>query len=276
MFRQASTPRKRNLFTQAVDTLGSRIVGGDLKPGDTLPNEAELGRELGASRTVVREAVKSLASKGLLEPRTRTGTRVLESIHWNLLDLDVLGWRYAAMPRMQFFRELFEIRGMIEPPAAALAAKRATDADVTAIAQAFDDMEAVDHESDAAIDADLRFHRAILAAAHNDLLSQMGGLIGVGLLISFRISSRSYPVSLPLHRELFEAIRDRRPAQAREVMERLLSGTREFLEQEMAGTAQEPSKSADRAALPRLAESTQSAFAGEQKCLPSSHEEGSA
>ena len=90
MFRQAAPPRKRNRFAHAVEELGSRILRGDLKPGEIMPNEAELGRKLGASRTVVREAVKSLAAKGLLEPRTRTGTRVLESIHWNLLDLDIL------------------------------------------------------------------------------------------------------------------------------------------------------------------------------------------
>ena len=235
MFRQAALPRKRNRFAHAVEALGSRILRGDLKPGEILPNETELGRELGASRTVVREAVKSLAAKGLLEPRTRTGTRVLEPIHWNLLDLDVLGWRYAAMPRGQFFRELFEIRRMIEPAAAALAAERATGADFAALEQAYRAMEAVDRGSDAAIEADLRFHRAILAGGHNDLLLQMGGLISVGLLASFRISSRSYDAGLPLHKRVLDAIRDRHPEQARENMAVLLTSTREFLERELAG-----------------------------------------
>lgn len=230
---RSSATRKRNLFAHVVEELGSRIVRGDLKPGNTLPNEAELGRELGASRSVVREAVKSLAAKGLLEPRARTGTRVLAPIHWNLLDLDVLAWRYAAMPRAQFFHELFEIRRMIEPPAAELAAERAMEPDLREIAEACAAMEAADPSSDHAIDADLRFHRAILAASHNDLLLQMAGLIGVGLATSFRISTRSYTVFLPLHRRVFEAIRDRRPAGARESMEELLSGTREFLGREL-------------------------------------------
>jgi GntR family galactonate operon transcriptional repressor len=239
MFRLASAPRKRNLFTRAVESLGSRIVRGELTPGDTLPNETDLARELGASRTVVREAVKALAAKGLLEARTRTGTRVLESIHWNLLDLDVLAWRYAAMPRTQFFRELFEIRRMIEPAAAELAAGRATPEDVAAIAQAYAEMVTVDVDAagDAAIEADLRFHRAVLAAAHNELLAQMGGLIGVGLLASFRISSASYDVGLPLHRQVLDAIRARRPAQAREAMERLLLTTRELLDSELTDSA---------------------------------------
>ena len=184
---------------------------------------------------MVREAVKTLAAKGLLEARPRIGTRVLEPTHWNLLDLDVLGWRYATMPRTQFFRELFEIRRMIEPNAAALAAERATDEEIAALDAAYAAMQAADHSSDAAIDADLRFHRAVLACSHNELLVQMGGVIAVGLLVSFRISSHSYGHSLSKHGDVLEAIRRHAPDEARAAMERLLSGTREFLEAELAG-----------------------------------------
>ena len=99
MFRQAVLPRKCNRLAHALEELASRILRDDLKPCEILPNEAKTGRELGASRTLIRKAVKSLAAKGLQELRTRPGTRVLESIHWNLRDLDVLGWRYSAMPR---------------------------------------------------------------------------------------------------------------------------------------------------------------------------------
>jgi GntR family transcriptional regulator, galactonate operon transcriptional repressor len=224
--------RKRNLFGQLVEALGSRIVRGELKPGEMLL-EADLCRELGASRTVVREALKSLSAKGLVDTRTRTGTRVLEAAHWNLLDLDVLGWRYAAMPRMQFFRELFELRRMIEPHAAALAAERATKPDIEAIALAYADMQRAPHESPEAIDADLRFHRAVLAAAHNELLAQMGGVIGAGLLTSFRISSSSFDVFVPQHGEVLEAIRYGKAAAARAAMDKMLVSTREFLEREL-------------------------------------------
>ena len=231
---QVSGLRKRNLFAQTVHLLGSRIVGGDYRPGDTLPNEAELCRVLGASRSVVREAVKSLASKGLLESRTRTGTRILPSSHWNLLDTDVLGWRYTSMPRAQFFRELFEIRRMIEPQAAALAAERADDADLEAIGSAYRDMQAARHDSEAAIDADIRFHRAILAAGHNDLLLQMGALISAGLLVSFRISSRSFDAVLPQHGRVLDAISRRIADVARAEMDRLITDTRDFLERHLA------------------------------------------
>jgi GntR family galactonate operon transcriptional repressor len=229
---QAGQTRKRNLFGQVVEELGSRIVRADLKPGQMVI-EADLCRELGASRTVVREALKSLSAKGLVDTRTRTGTRVLDATHWNLLDLDVLGWRYAAMPRMQFLRELFELRRMIEPAAAALAAERATPAEVEAIARAYADMQGAEHESAGAIDADLRFHRAVLAAAHNELLAQMGGVIGAGLLTSFRISSSSFDVFVPQHGEVLEAIRYGRPPAARAAMDKLVVNTREFLEREL-------------------------------------------
>jgi GntR family transcriptional regulator, galactonate operon transcriptional repressor len=225
-------PRKRNLFGQVVEELGSRIVRGEIKPGEMLL-EADLCEQLGASRTVVREALKSLSAKGLADTRTRTGTRVLEPTHWNLLDLDVLGWRYAAMPRRQFFQEVFELRRMIEPHTAALAAERATRAEVETIARAYADMQSAPHESAAAIHADLRFHRAILAAAHNELLAQMGAVIGAGLLTSFRISSSSFDVFVPQHGEVLEGIRYGRPAAARAAMEKLLVNTRAFLEREL-------------------------------------------
>jgi GntR family transcriptional regulator, galactonate operon transcriptional repressor len=233
---QPSSARKRNLFSHVVEHLGSQIVGGAFKPCETLPNEADLGRALGASRSVVREAVKSLAAKGLLELRTRVGTRVLPPTNWNLLDLDVLGWRYASMPRMQFFRELFEMRGMIEPEAAALAAQRATDSNISAIRQAYQDMETAEQTSDAAIDADIRFHRAILAAGRNDLLLQTAALISAGLLVSFRISSESFGVFLPQHKRVLNTIAARDADAAREAMKQLLADTRSFLEIELAGS----------------------------------------
>jgi GntR family galactonate operon transcriptional repressor len=228
--------RKRGLFGHAVEQLGSRIVRGDIKQGEILPNEADLGRELGASRTVVREAVKSLASKGLIEPRTRVGTRVLPSTHWNLLDLDVLGWRYAAMPRMLFFREMSEMRRMIEPEAAALAAERATAEDLDLVRKAFVDMEVAEPSGPEAIDADIRFHRGILQAAHNALIVQMGSLIGAGLLVSFRISSHSFDAFLPQHKQVLDAIASRDPKLARAAMDHLLTATYGYLERELAGS----------------------------------------
>jgi GntR family galactonate operon transcriptional repressor len=234
--------RKRNLFAHVAETLGSRIVRGDLKPGEPFPNEADLGREFGASRSVIREAVKSLAAKGLLESRTRTGIRVLPPGQWNLLDLDVLGWRYAAMAPHAFFRELFEIRRVIEPEASALAAERATPEDIIAIEEAYAVMARIEvnNTTDEAILADLDFHRAILAAAHNDLLLQMGKLIGVGLLVSYRLSMDQYTLFVSRHLDVLNAIKKRRPETARKMMERLLGETRGYLDTHLDGVGPTP------------------------------------
>lgn len=221
--------QKRNLFAHVVEDLGTRIIRGDLRPGDPFPIEADLGREFGASRSVIREAVKSLAARGLIESKTRTGIRVLAPTHWNLLDPEVLSWRFSAMPPAQFYGELFEIRLMIEPQAAALAAERAHASDIAEIGEAFVEMTKVNPISPAAIDADLRFHRAILAAGRNALLHQMGHLIAVGLYISHQTSSDSFSVFLPQHGKVLDAIRARDPNAARRAMEKLLGETREFI-----------------------------------------------
>lgn len=221
--------RKRNLFAQVVEELGIRIVSGDLKPDEPFPKEADLEREYGVSRSVIREAVKTLAAKGLLESKTRTGIRALPPIHWNLLDGEVLSWRYSAMPPVQFFAELFEVRKMIEPEAAALAALRATQADLAEIETAYAAMVEASQASIPGIEADLRFHRAILAAGGNPLLLQMGNLIGVGLLISHRFSREAFVIFLPGHRAVMDAIKAGNAEAARAAMRRLLSETADYM-----------------------------------------------
>lgn len=206
---------------------------GDFKPGSALPNEAVLGQEFEASRSVIREAVKALSAKGLIESRTRTGIRVLPPIHWNLLDPEVLSWRYSAMPPAQFLREIFEIRGLIEPQAAAFSAERASRSEIAEIAAAYEEMEAADEPGPEAINADLKFHRAILAGARNHLLLQMGNLIGVGLTVSYGLSTDTFEVFLPRHKDVLDAIAARKPDAAHAAMERLLSDTRTYLDKRL-------------------------------------------
>lgn len=228
-------PRRRSLYARVVENLGLRIVRGDFKPGAALPREATLGLEFDASRSVIREAVKSLAAKGLLESRTRTGISVLPPTRWNLLDPALLEWRYSAMPPTAFHREIFEIRSLIEPQAAALAAERASKAELMEMASAYAAMEAAEEPGTEAIDADLRFHRAILAGAQNALLLQMSNLIGVGLTVSYRLSNESFSVFLPLHKQVLDAILARDAAGARASMTLLLADTRAFLDRRLAG-----------------------------------------
>lgn len=220
---------KRSLFNHVVESLGIRIVKGELGSTTPFPKEADLCVEFGASRSVIREAVKALAARGLLASQTRIGIRVLAPFNWNLLDVEVLNWRYSTMRPEQFYGELFEIRRMIEPAAARLAASRGSPREITVIAEAFARMSQASRLDGAGVAADLQFHRAILAASHNALLLQMGNLIAVGLDITHRISAESFAVFLPLHKEVYDAVARRDGAAAEAAMDHLLSEAHEFM-----------------------------------------------
>ena len=133
------------------------------------------------------------------------------------------------MPPAQFYHELFEIRLMIEPEAACLAAQRATQQQIAEIGEAYDAMVEASETGVSGIEQDLRFHRGILAAGQNPLLLQVGNLIAVGLYISHKISSESYTVFLPLHKRVLDAIVKRSPDGAKKAMQRLLSETLDFV-----------------------------------------------
>lgn len=219
---------ERSLHGQVVRRLGLAIARSDVKQGDILPDEAGLSSRFGVSRTVVREAVKALAAKGMVEPRPKIGTRVRPRREWNLLDPDVLGWRYEAGPDEGFLRDLVEVRRMIEPAAAGLAAERATLAEVAAIEHWYGRMDALVAAEASFIDADMGFHGAILAATHNELLQSLGEAIGLVLRFSRTVTVQvpgSSAASMPLHWAISEAIRDRDPAAAERRMADLLRRT---------------------------------------------------
>src|SRR5712692_3135820 len=130
-FERSQYP-EQSLHGRIVHAIGRRIVRGDLRPGDLLPAEPELG----ASRTVVREATKVLAAKGLVESRPKTGTRVRPRDQWNLLYPDVLAWQQEGAADDDLLRKLTEVRRVIEPAAAELAAARADARDIAALERA--------------------------------------------------------------------------------------------------------------------------------------------
>jgi GntR family galactonate operon transcriptional repressor len=222
--------RSHSLFTHVVASIGSRVVQETWKLGDVLPTEADLCVEFGASRSVVREAVKSLAAKGLVESKTRTGLAVLPRDRWNLFDPDVLEWRYAGMHPRDFFAELFEIRLMIEPSAAALAADRATGEELESISEALEMMCDERAPLSDLITSDLLFHRRILSAAHNSMLLQMGNVVAVGLLTSYKLAKKANPfnVFLDEHKRVENYIRGRKRQDAQRAMTDLLEGTRDY------------------------------------------------
>ncbi len=176
----------RSLHGQVVHRLGQRILSGDIEQGEVLPNETDLGAEFEVSRTALREGIKILTAKGLLSSRTRTGTRVRPSHEWNMLDPDVLAWRLGAGRAREFVQDLCEFRRAIEPMAASLAARRATQKDIAQIENALDAIaEAGDDFMSVGIEPDLRFHQAILMSSRNELMASLSAMIETALTFGF-------------------------------------------------------------------------------------------
>lgn len=215
----------RSLNDRVAYELGIRIIRGDYKTGEAIPIESALSSEFGVSRTVLREAVKTLAAKGLVESRPKTGTRVLSRQEWSLLDPDVLIWGYQAGKDEQFLLEMVEVRRILEPAATTLASVRATDEELTRLEELYQQMEAASDNTEAYVQADLQFHVALLAASHNDLLQNFARVIDNALLsiqeatFSRLKSSRS---PLPVHFEVMQNLLKRDPKGAETAMRRVI------------------------------------------------------
>ena len=120
MVKVFTSLQRQNLSEQVVRQIGLSIMRNDFKPGDTLSSEPELSLQFNVSRPVMREALKILSAKGLIESRPRTGTKVRPRADWNFLDPDVIGWLYEVGPERSFLDALCEVRLMFEPMAARL------------------------------------------------------------------------------------------------------------------------------------------------------------
>jgi DNA-binding FadR family transcriptional regulator len=229
----AATYSGRNLHGKVVNEMGKRVVSGGYCAGALLPNEEQLCRELQVSRSALREAVKVLAAKGLLEPRPRIGTRVRPRDQWNLLDPDILAWRCATGADAEFLRHLTELREIIEPAAASLAANSRSEEQLAAIASALKDM----HDAPAIaqwIEADLAFHTAVLRATNNPLLMPLAAIIGSALESLLGVTARSaddFKRALPDHQKVFDAIESGDAQSALHRMAGMLSDTRTLMKQ---------------------------------------------
>jgi DNA-binding FadR family transcriptional regulator len=207
--------------------IGARILDGTYPPGTLLPNEAEWCRMFGASRTAVREAIKTLNGKGLLVSRPKIGSRVEPRDRWSLLDRDVMAWHCAAMDKTAFLISLQEVRRILEPGTAVLAARRRTPEQLTQLEEALESMRgAVDAE--AMVGPDVRFHLALLACANNELLAPFGTVIEQALANLFAFTSRhnSKPLMvIPLHKAVVDAVARRDSAGALQAVTALLEDT---------------------------------------------------
>jgi GntR family galactonate operon transcriptional repressor len=227
------TPRspKRSLKEQLVDDLGRDIIAGRLLPGGLLPAEDALLARFSVSRTVLREALNVLSAKGLVDARPKRGTIVRPPSDWSQLDPAIIGWRAeedVIDPNGEIvllLDHLTEMRRIIEPAAAQLAARRATEDDLAGLTATYEAMERAD-SADEYTAADLTFHIACLRAAHNDFLLPVAHAIRSALVLSLRVTNRDpyadRTVSLPLHRAILDAIIARDPEAAARAMLRNL------------------------------------------------------
>lgn len=228
---------QRSIHGRIAHEIGQQILRGDLAPGEVLPSEIDLGVGMGVSRTVLREAIKVLAAKGLVESRTKIGTRVKARDQWNMLDPDVLSWSLASHDAEEYALAVSEMRRVLEPAGAALAAQRATPEQIARIRATYEAMEAAGGNTGDSVYHDLRFHLSILEATGNPFLVSMGHLIESAIAFNIKLSLE-FPTlrvqSLPLHRIVLERIEKGDPRGAQAAMVNLLQEAQMDIERILA------------------------------------------
>ena len=220
---QAARPA-RSHTSRVVDDLGLAIVSGRQGQGTLLPGDSELIERYGVSRTVLREALKTLSAKGLVQAKARIGTRVLERARWNLFDPEVLLWHARVGFTPAFLGHLGEMRMALEPDAAALAAERRTPGQLEIIERWMEAMAQPDIAPQAFVDADLGLHLAVADAANNPFFLSISTLIEVALVAMLTVSlpvenAASLRQSIAQHRAIVDAIARQDPEAARQAMQ---------------------------------------------------------
>jgi DNA-binding FadR family transcriptional regulator len=213
----------RGVHGQTVETIARRVLSGQLPEGATI-DLTGLQAELDVSLTALRESLKVLAAKGLVDARQKRGTFVRPRTDWNLLDPDVLRWRFSAEPDVNLLRSLHEVRGIIEPAAVRLAAERRTDEDLDRLDKAIAAM-AEAAEPPGAVEADLAFHHALLEATHNELLTSMQTVLESALAARDQLvhgTARHSDDPVPSHRAVLDGVRAEDPDAAEAAMRSLL------------------------------------------------------
>lgn len=216
--------RRDRLYEQVARQIEEGIIKGYLKPGEGLPPERDLVTQYGVSRTVIREAINSLSTKGLVRVVHGKGVSVAPMEDWKVLDAGLLSALSHSLA------ELLELRKILEVEAAGLAAERATDQDLQAISTALDTYEKAFNNVEERVQADIDFHAAISRATENHLLSIILEPLGE-LLRSSRKATLGVPAgaekSRVAHNRICEAIRRRDAAGARQAMRQHLNEVEE-------------------------------------------------
>jgi len=218
--------RERRLSDKVADMMLETILSDRLQVGDRLPSERELGEQFGVSRTVVREAIRALVTKGVIDVRSGSGLRVAA------VDANAVSESMSLFLRggTLDFEKVHEVRAVLEVHLAGLAAERATDDDVAQLREIHERMQTETSDVEAAARDDLEFHRAIARATHNELFLLLMDSIGSSLIDIRRenLGSGSAPMTLSQHESILDAIAARDPEAARAAMETHLDGVASF------------------------------------------------
>ncbi len=234
MNKRPAKNRPKSIHYQIVETLGREIVTGVFPVGSQIPTESILAESLGVGRLALREAMKVLASMGMVVILPKTGTHVLPRESWNLFDPNVLQWHVQYAFDEEFTKDLVELRNMIEPVAAGIAATQATPEQIEKIQQAYVDMVQAETHADY-LEADLRFHGAVLSSCKNRFIRQLQAPISEVLKVSFKASSTpgrdaDREHALILHQALLIAIENHDPSAAKSAVERLIERASERMQ----------------------------------------------
>jgi DNA-binding FadR family transcriptional regulator len=234
--RDKREQRSTRIHGRIADDLGIAILSGRHAAGSILPTEVEAADKLGVSRTAYREAIRFLVAKGLVESKPKVGTRVSKRNDWHMLDPDVLRWVFQTEPSEDFIQELFELRAILEPQAAALAAKRRTVEQLSRMGHALEEMTRHGLATEAGRAADQAFHEEILRATGNTTLMALTSTIGAAVhwTTVFKQRSSTLPRDpMPEHRKVYAAIADgdadRALEAAKELLQLALQDTRASL-----------------------------------------------
>ena len=198
-----------NLTQQIAHYLGKAVVSGQYGAHNPIPSEAVLCEQLNVSRSAAREAVKSLAAKGLISSRARQGIKVRPEIEWNLFDQDVLSWIRDSNPSLSLLREFTQLRLAVEPEAARLAAELQSSDKIVEIGKALERMRKAESGMDDPLESDIAFHLSILNAGENRFFMQLGRIIDTTLRVSIRFTNMRQGVAAAAyeeHKRIYDAI----------------------------------------------------------------------
>ncbi|NQY38173.1 MAG: FadR family transcriptional regulator [Alteromonadaceae bacterium] len=222
----------QNLTYQLTSSIGLDIIKGKYKTGEVLPTEIALSTKLQVSRSALREAIKMLSAKGLIQSIRKKGIVVLPKSNWNMFDEDVLRWILSSNPTISLLKSFTEVRMAIEIQAATLACVNATTTDLEKIELALDRMKAAEKGLDDHLESDIAFHTSILEASGNPFLSRLTGFTSTALKVSIRYTNAAQGKSgdIAMHDRIYEHIKSKDAEKAQIAVKELLSNVFELID----------------------------------------------